>query len=66
MTRALAVMDAVGISSADTARATMMLAATHPERVRALALINACARFERAPDHPQGAPPAVAAETLAN
>ncbi len=68
----IAVMDAVGSSSAavvasgESARPAMMLAATHPARVRALALINAYARFERAPDYPQGAPAAMAAHLIAD
>jgi class 3 adenylate cyclase len=37
-----------------------LLAAAHPESVRALAVVNGYARFERAPDYPAGAPPEVA------
>jgi class 3 adenylate cyclase len=44
----------------------MMLAAAHPARVRSLAVINACARFTRAPDYPQGAPADVAERIVAS
>ena len=59
----LAVMDAAGVESADLlaydsggARA-LNLAATHPQRVRRLVLVNTCARYMSAPDYPHGPPP---------
>jgi class 3 adenylate cyclase len=36
--------------------AVLMLAASHPQRVRSLVLWNPFARFSRAPDHPWGIP----------
>lgn len=58
-----AVMDAIG---AETAALTgiseggplaMLFAATYPERVEALVLVNTAARFVAAPDHPYGPTP---------
>jgi class 3 adenylate cyclase/pimeloyl-ACP methyl ester carboxylesterase len=54
------VMDAVGMDSAAlfaTAGAgpmALLFAATHPERTRALALLNSFARLAAAPDYPEG------------
>jgi class 3 adenylate cyclase/pimeloyl-ACP methyl ester carboxylesterase len=56
------VMDAVGVDQVaivgDTEGGPMaaMLAATHPERVRALVLVNSFARWRRAEDYPIGMP----------
>ena len=61
-----AVMDAAGSDRAvvygDTegGLSAMMLAATHPERVSALILVNAVPRILRADDYPIGAPQDVA------
>jgi len=66
----IAVMDAAGSSSAavlatgESAQPAMVLAAAHPARVHALALVNSCARFVRAPDYPHGAPPEVARKLI--
>ena len=59
---ALAVMDAVGVDQAallgDTEGGPIaaVLAASHPERVRALVLVNSFARWRRADDYPIGMP----------
>ncbi|MGH8561122.1 MAG: adenylate/guanylate cyclase domain-containing protein, partial [Nevskiales bacterium] len=56
----LAVMDAVGSKSATILAwisggpLALQFAAAHPQRVRALALINTVARFPVAPDYPEG------------
>ena len=58
-----AVMDDVGIEKAallgDTEGGYMAMAfaATHPDRVLSLALVNSCARFTRAEHYPIGIPP---------
>jgi class 3 adenylate cyclase len=58
-----AVMDAVGSEQAallgDGGGGPMaiMFAATHPERVTALVLVNSFARIARSPDYPAGVPP---------
>jgi pimeloyl-ACP methyl ester carboxylesterase len=63
MDDALAVLDAVGsprtvvIGLGSGAPIACVLAATHPERVTSLVLLNGYARFARAPDHPWGLPP---------
>ncbi len=65
------VMDAVGVEQAvvlgDTEGGPMaaMLAASHPERVRALVLVNSFARWRRADDYPIGMPEATAEKLLA-
>jgi class 3 adenylate cyclase/pimeloyl-ACP methyl ester carboxylesterase len=67
---ALAVMDAAGIERAavigDTEGGPMaaMLAASHPERVQALVLVNSFARWRRAEDYPIGMPEATAEKLL--
>lgn len=61
---ALTVLDAVrstratvvGVGSGGPV--SCLLAASHPDRVSALVLVNAFARLARAPDHPWGIPPA--------
>ena len=64
------VMDAVGVEQAvilgDTEGGPMaaMLAASHPERVRALVLVNSFARWRRADDYPIGMPEATAERLL--
>jgi pimeloyl-ACP methyl ester carboxylesterase len=59
---AVAVLDAVGSERAavlapfQASPMGLMLAATHPERVKSLILVNAFARVIQAPDYPQGLP----------
>lgn len=59
-----AVLDAVGseraavFACADACPAAMLLAATKPERVSALVLVGAVARYTQADDYPYGMPPA--------
>ncbi len=59
---ALAVMDTVGVTQAAILGCSMngllalLLAASHPERVRALVLVNAYARIVEDHDHPVGYP----------
>lgn len=63
----IAVMDAVGSQQAvlygDTegGMTAIMVAATYPERVSALVLVNSLARLQRSDDYPIGMPPHVAA-----
>ncbi len=62
---ALHAMDAAGMESAvligdrEGGPATMLFAATYPDRVSGLVLVNTFARFVRADDYPIGAPPEV-------
>jgi DNA-binding SARP family transcriptional activator/pimeloyl-ACP methyl ester carboxylesterase len=62
---AVGVLDAAGVSRAhvlangDTGLIALLLAATHPERVVTLTLVNGYARLTTAPDYPYGDPPAV-------
>jgi pimeloyl-ACP methyl ester carboxylesterase/class 3 adenylate cyclase len=62
MADALAVLDAAGIEQAAVlgpgfgAHVAVMLAATHPERVRSLVLVNGSARFILDEDYPIGHP----------
>ncbi len=62
-----AVLDAVGSTDAvlvgcsGGGALSALFAARHPERVRGLVLFNTYARFARAPDHPIGVPPSIAA-----
>jgi class 3 adenylate cyclase len=59
---AVAILDAAGaaapalIAVGHSGPVAIFLAATRPERVRALVLINTCARLLRAPDYPNGLP----------
>jgi class 3 adenylate cyclase len=59
---ALAVLDAVGseqtvvIGTNDAGVVAALLAATHPQRVRALVFVNSFARCTQAPDYPWGWP----------
>lgn len=61
----LAVMDAVGsetatiIAHGQATQMAVMAAATHPQRVTSLVLINGFARLTRADDYPAGMPPSV-------
>lgn len=70
MDDALGALDAAGASDVavigDTEGGTMamLLAATHPRRVRALVLINAFARWRRAEDYPIGMPDAATEKLL--
>src|SRR3984893_14696945 len=58
----VAVLDAVGsecasvFAMAESALPVMLLAATHPQRVRSLVLWSPYARFIRTPDYPHGIP----------
>jgi class 3 adenylate cyclase len=67
---ALTVMDVVGVEQAvllgDTEGGPMaaMLAASHPERVQALVLVNSFARWRRADDYPIGMPDATTERML--
>ena len=66
----LAVMEATGSRSAaivgviDSAPLALQFAALHPDRVSALVLMNAGARFTQAPDYPEGWPPEVITQFL--
>jgi len=68
----LAVMEAASVGRAavlaagDGAPASILLAATHPERVRALALLNGFARLSAADDYPDGMPDEAQALVLAS
>jgi class 3 adenylate cyclase len=59
------VLDTVGseraavVAVADAGFMALLFAATYPDRVSALVLANACARWLAAPDHPAGLEPAV-------
>jgi len=59
---ALAVLDTVGTEHAavfaprDTSLHAILLAATYPDRVHALVIVNGTARFTRGPDYPMGFP----------
>jgi class 3 adenylate cyclase len=59
---ALAVLDAVGSARAavfapgDASNCGLLLAATHPERITSLVLVNGTARTSRADDYPAGIP----------
>src|ERR1700738_4134003 len=58
----LAVMDAVGcqraglLATSESGLPAMLLAASHPERITALALITRSARYTRSPEQPWGMP----------
>ncbi|KAA8960464.1 adenylate/guanylate cyclase domain-containing protein [Mycobacterium sp.] len=58
----VAVLDAAGckcasvFGTAESALPVMLLAASHPQRVRSLVLFSPFARFLRAPDYPYGMP----------
>ena len=62
----IAVMDAAGVERATLmgigagGPMTMLAAASHPDRVDALVLVNTTARMLRAPDYPHGFPERVA------
>ena len=68
----IAVMDAAGVERATLmgigAGGPMMMlaAASHPDRVNALVLVNTAARLLRAPDYPHGFPERVAQTILAD
>ncbi len=59
---AVAVLDAARSEHAavfaprDTSLHALLLAATHPDRVHALVIVNGLARYSRAPDYPVGIP----------
>ena len=62
---AVAVLDAAGsseavvLASAEASPVALLLAATHPQRVGALVLVNAFARARVDVDYPQGIPPEI-------
>ena len=66
----IAVMDAAGservaiVGIIDSAPLALQFAALHPDRVSALVLMNAGARFAAAPDYPEGWPPEVIEQFL--
>jgi class 3 adenylate cyclase len=66
----ITVMDAIGVQTAsilgDTEGGPMaaVLAATRPDRVSALVLVNSFARWQRAPDYPIGMPEATLAKVV--
>jgi pimeloyl-ACP methyl ester carboxylesterase len=68
----VAVMDATGsdtatlIAHGQAAQMAVMAAATHPDRVTSLVLVNGFARFARADDYPVGMPPSVRQTYLEN
>jgi class 3 adenylate cyclase/pimeloyl-ACP methyl ester carboxylesterase len=70
MDDARTVMDAVGVEQAallgDTEGGPMtaLFAATHPDRARALVLVNSFARWRRADDYPIGMPDGTAAKLV--
>jgi len=65
-----AVMDAAGsgraslIAHGHAAQMALMAAATHPDRIDSLVLVNGFARFSRAPDYPAGIPSQAAGAAL--
>lgn len=65
-----AVMDAAGseraslIAHGHAAQMALMAAATHPDRIDSLVLVNGFARFARAEDYPAGIPAEAAAAAL--
>jgi class 3 adenylate cyclase/pimeloyl-ACP methyl ester carboxylesterase len=67
---ALAVLDAVGseqavvIGANDAGAVAALLAATHPQRVRALVFVNSYARATQTPDYPWGWPESLAAKMV--
>jgi class 3 adenylate cyclase/predicted alpha/beta hydrolase family esterase len=68
----VAVMDAAGsqratlLAHGQASQMAVMAAATHPERVTSLVLVNGFARFSRAEDYPAGMPPNVQGAYLDN
>jgi pimeloyl-ACP methyl ester carboxylesterase len=62
MQSALAVMDAAGSQRAavfapqESSLQAILLAATHPERITSLVIVNGTARISRAEDYPEGIP----------
>jgi pimeloyl-ACP methyl ester carboxylesterase len=65
-----AVMDAEGseraalVAHGHAAQMALMAAATHPDRIESLVLVNGFARFSRADDYPHGMPDDVAQAAL--
>lgn len=70
MDDALGALDAAGadevavVGDTEGGAMAMLLAATHPRRVRALVLVNAFARWQRADDYPVGMPTATTEKLL--
>lgn len=70
MDDALGALDAAGaeevavIGDTEGGTMAMLLAATHPQRVRSLVLVNAFARWQRADDYPIGMPQATTEKLL--
>lgn len=64
------VMDAEGVEKATLIAedsggpVALVFAATHPERVRSVVVMNSYARMERAPDYPWGFPPELRTKAL--
>lgn len=71
MDDAIAALDAAGVDEVAVIGDTeggpmaMLLAATHPQRVRALVLVNSFARWQRADDYPIGMPAATTEKLIA-
>ena len=65
-----AVMDAAGseraslVAHGHAGQMALLAAATHPDRIESLVLLNAFARFSRSDDYPPGIPPDAAATLL--
>ena len=66
-----AVMDAAGsvraslVAHGHASQMALMAAATHPDRIESLVLMNGFARFSRADDYPAGIPPKAGEQLLA-
>lgn len=66
-----AVMDAAGsvraslVAHGHASQMALMAAATHPDRIESLVLMNGFARFSRADDYPAGIPPQAGEQLLA-
>jgi class 3 adenylate cyclase len=69
---AIAVLDAVGseravvLASADVSSVGLLIAATHPDRVESLIVVNSFARAVVDADYPEGLPAHVVAQTISD